>query len=357
MDVHGNHFLIDYLLNFFDKRVLDPVRDLQLDLDLELDRDRDQEYPATTIWVAYSGGLDSHVLLDLMKKINLKTKHFSLKALHINHGLNKKANDWSQHCEEVAARLEIPIQIVKVNAARESHSKESPEEAARRARWQAFQSVIKQNEYLLLAHHALDQAETILLRLFRGTGPLGLSGMPEKGRVGQGEFLRPLLSINKEDLECYAKEFNLNYIEDDSNSELRFDRNFLRQEIFPKLSKRWPKVTEAINRSGFLCSETNQILQALAALDYEKVRSETRDQLSIKKLLQLSAVSRKHALRFWLQSLNLNLPSHAHMERIDKEIIQAKPGSKPRLKIDHYEIRREKGNLLVNEYSKLTSTI
>lgn len=299
----------------------------------------------TRFWVAYSGGLDSHVLLDLLHQSLAFNSTLKIGAVHVHHGLSPHADAWMKHCELVAAKLQIPFTVLWVDAS--ERDGRSPEEIAREARFAAFENFLQTDECLLMAHHAADQAETILLRLFRGTGPLGLGGMPSHGKLGRGEFVRPLLSFSKEELKDYAIMRGLQWIEDESNSNTRFDRNFLRQEIVPLLVARWPKVLRSVSRAGALCLETATVVQVMASADYATVKSETPNQLSTAKLLKLDVFRRKAVLRYWLQNLGFALPSLSHLERIDKEVLQAKPGSKPRLKISDYEIRRLKDELMV----------
>lgn len=299
------------------------------------------------VWVAYSGGLDSHVLLDLARKTFSNDK---ISAIHIHHGLSPNADGWVEHCEKVCSNLQIPLTVLWVDARVTDGS--SPEEVAREARLKAFEEILQENECLLLGHHEEDQAETILLRLFRGAGPLGLSGMPEKGKLGKGEFIRPLLGISKENILEYARAQKLEWIEDESNFDSRFDRNFLRHEILPQLKARWPRVLRSVGRSGDLCLETATAVQVLAMQDIQRTKGEDAT-LSVSRLLELDPIRRKGVIRYWLQTLDFALPSRDHMERIDREVLLAKPGSHPRLKIGEYEIRREKDRLFVEIFERI----
>lgn len=299
------------------------------------------------LWVAYSGGLDSHVLLDLAVQAFRNDQDFFVGAIHVHHGLSPNADKWVEHCEQVCSVLQVPLKILYVDAT--PMSGESREEAARIVRYKAFEEFLKPKDALLLAHHEGDQAETILLRLFRGAGPLGLSGMTQKSSLGEHDLIRPLLFMSKEKIEAYAFQRQLQWIEDESNQDIRFDRNFLRHEIFPKLNARWPRVVRSVSRSAALCLETATAVQVLASQDLDMVLGETPKTLSVKSLLKLEPIRRRGVLRCWFKNLDFLSPSRDHLERIDREILQAKPGSKPRLKIDDYEIRRLKDDLCVKK--------
>lgn len=297
------------------------------------------------LWVGYSGGLDSHVLLDLVVRAFQPLPEYQVGAVHVHHGISEFADNWVSHCEAVCKSLQVPLTVLWVDG-RVTNGR-SPEEVAREARFAALEKFLQKDECLLLAHHQADQAETILLRLFRGAGPQGLGGMPEQAPLGESQLIRPLLTIPKEALIEYANKQQLNWIEDESNSNTRFDRNFLRHEILPRLSTRWPRVLRSVSRAGVLCLETATAIQMLANNDFECVQGEGGKTLSVSKLLQLEPIRRRGVLRYWLQSLGFSFPSRDHMERIEQEVLQAKRGSKPKLKISDYIVQRHRDELSV----------
>lgn len=299
---------------------------------------------ATRFWIGYSGGVDSHVLLDLALKTFTTCE---VGAVHVHHGLSPNADRWAKHCEEVCAGYNVPFSVLVVNA--QVKDGESPEEVAREARFTAFEKFMQPDEALLLAHHQEDQAETILLRLFRGAGPLGLGGMSYKSRVGSGDLLRPLLGISRREIEQYGTEHQLSWIEDESNQNQRFDRNFLRHEILPRLQARWPRVVRSVSRAGSLCLETATAVQVISLEDLK--HSKTKEGgISVSALLRLEPSRRRGVLRCWLQEQGMQVPSWDQLERIDREVLMAQPDRKPRVKVGEYEVSREGGELRVEAF-------
>ena len=321
-----------------------------LSLNLEKIADRIQALTkAKQLWVAYSGGIDSHVLLDLVVTFFSSRNDYTIHALHIHHGISPHADAWATHCEKVCSDLKVPLTVLHVDG--NVVGGRSPEEVAREARFAAFEGFLEEGACLLLAHHETDQAETILLRLFRGAGPLGLGGMPEKAVLGKAEMIKPLLNVDKSEILHYAHQKNLVWVEDDSNINIRYDRNFLRHEIMPILIGRWPRVIRSINRAGSLCLETAHMVNSFALNDLESVREAEPNHLSVSRLLKLDTMRRRGVIRCWLQSLGYALPSLDHMQRINREVLNAKLDSRPKLKISDYVIRRVRDVLIVEPYS------
>ncbi|MBP6104788.1 MAG: tRNA lysidine(34) synthetase TilS [Gammaproteobacteria bacterium] len=298
------------------------------------------------VWVAYSGGLDSHVLLHLMHRALANNPVYQLTAIHIHHGISAQADDWVKHCQAVCTALDCPLTVLYVEG--RVIGDQSPEEAARKARFTAFQNLLGAEDCLCLAHHASDQAETILWRLLRGSGPQGLGGMSQKMHRGVLEIVRPLLHVSKTAILEYARSQDFIWIEDPSNQDPRFDRNFLRQNMMPLLEDRWPKMVRSINRSGALCKETADAVEALAKKDLSQLQDKAIDQsLSVSGLLALDRLLRQTVIRLWLAEQGLQAPSYDHMQRIDREVLGAKGGAKPSLKIGHYTLRRVGNQLSV----------
>ncbi|NLQ18196.1 tRNA lysidine(34) synthetase TilS [Marinomonas sp. M1K-6] len=203
---------------------------------------------ANRVWIGFSGGVDSHVLLHaLVNQISTAQKQ-KLTVLHVHHGLSANADDWLRHCESIAENLAVSFVAERVQL----DAQASLENAARNARYQAFQTVMADQDVILLAHHAGDQVETVLFRLLRGTGGKGLIGIPQERQLGDGHarLIRPLLMASKADIEVYAKQHQLVWIEDESNHDERFSRNFLRHRVVPVLTARFPAMERNIVSSS-----------------------------------------------------------------------------------------------------------
>jgi len=255
-------------------------------------------------WIAYSGGLDSHVLLVVVNKLAASLKNPpAVHALHINHQLSPLAGDWVLHCRRECKALNIPLKVVNVRVVPEQVG---PEAAARRARYRIFEQLLDEGDCLLQGHHLQDQSETILFRLFRGHGVAGLAGIPAQRQLGRGKLLRPMLTIKRLQLQRFANDQRLNWIEDESNFDQSFDRNYIRQTVLPVISGRWPKAIERIAVSARWQSEASQLMEDLARIDLDFLLDEDGS-LNAGKFLQLSSMRRKNVLLYWLRSNQLTL--------------------------------------------------
>lgn len=289
--------------------------------------------PVQRLIVAYSGGLDSSVLLHVLHRyvsasLSSLLKRPKLIALHVNHNLQVHAPQWAEHCAFQAEKYGVELHVM--NAVIQKSSKQSPEEAAREARYQLFERTIKAGDVLCLAHHQNDQAETLLLRLFRGSGPLGLSAMRRQAELGPAILLRPLLSFSREDLERYAKDRQLSWIDDPSNQDVCFDRNYVRHEIVPRLLPRWPGLNKALSRVADINQDTVQLLNELAEQDYQ--RAARGASLRITVLQTLSQPRLDNLLRYWLQKQGALLPSRQNLQRIRDELVHLE-------KVGHAQVR------------------
>ena len=298
-------------------------------------------YPTvSTVWVAYSGGVDSHVLLYALAQLRVQT--FQLRAVHIQHHLHPKANDWAIHCQQVCKILSIPCQVIPVKIP--STTGESIEALAREARYAAFADCIQNNDLLLTAHHADDQVETVLLQLLRGAGVAGLAAMPDIMSFKKGWLGRPLLSFNRIQIVDYAKKEKLNWLEDPSNVDKRFDRNFLRHEIIPPLRGRWQNLDRVFNRVAHHQAEALDLLQILAEQDWQIARID--QQLSIPIIKQLTTARQRNLLRYWLKQLGLIMPSTQQLQRILDEVILAGQDRQPLVRWQGGEVHRYQNQLI-----------
>lgn len=280
-----------------------------------------------TFWIAYSGGLDSQVLLDLALKTLPKS---TLKAIHIHHGLHADADHWQEHCENVCAQADIELHTQWISP---NKDKSSLEQEARFSRYAAFESLLRKGDYLLMAHHQDDQLETLLFRLARGSGIKGLCGIPSRRQLGDAILLRPLLEYSKDDLRAYAQEHKLSWIEDSSNVDTNFDRNFLRHEIVSRLKQRWPGIGSSVQRSATLHQETDQLLATLAQMDLGMDFTGLRPRLPLAKLKALDASRQRNALRYWFAALSqqyrMPAPGFDELRRLVTELIPAVEDAEP----------------------------
>lgn len=295
--------------------------------------------------IAYSGGLDSHVLLHSISRLRASLDGRDIIALHVDHGLSQKSDQWSRHCAAQCEALGVPFVDIKVDAKPESG--ESPEAAAREARYQAFNEFMQACDCLLTAHHQDDQAETLLLQLLRGAGPRGLAAMPSFARFSMGWHARPLLGYSNDELHVYAQQVGLSWIDDESNSDTRFDRNFLRHEIMPLLKTRFPGVAATLSRSASLCAEAAGLLEEAAAADLTQVQL-SQEALSVSGLQGLGETRARNLMHQWCRGRGLPTPTAAQMQCVWDEVIGAAEDSEPLVSWPGGEVRRYRDALFLN---------
>ncbi len=293
-------------------------------------------------WIAFSGGLDSTVLLHVLADLRGEFT-FGLRAIHFDHGLQAQSQAWVQHCRTVCAGLGIELccRAIEARAARG----ESPEAAARGARYAALAELIDAEDLLLTAHHQDDQAETLLLALLRGSGVHGLAGMPRAAAFAKGYLVRPLLDVTRSELRDYAERFGLAWIEDPSNDRLDHDRNRLRHEIIPLLRQRWPAATRTIARAAGHCAEAAQIVDQAAAQHVAQLSGNGGWSVSIAGLRRLTPELRHAVLRYWLRACGLPVPSQACLSRVPAEVVDARGDAVPLVVWAGGEVRRYRGRL------------
>lgn len=303
---------------------------------------------AKVLWVAYSGGCDSHALLHSLVALRSEiTSGFKpqIKAIHINHGLSPLANAWEEHCRKTCEQLEVPYLAISVNAIKK---KASPEEAARYARYAEWRKLLQKDEVLLLAHHQDDQAETVLIQLLRGSGVKGLAAMPLQQSFSQGLLCRPMLNFLREEIYSYAVDNGLNWIDDPSNFDTDFDRNFLRHEVVPLLETRWPSLKKTLSRTATHQAEADRLLTELAEQDWFSVRN--NKQIKIDALMKLDERRQRNVLRYWLATIcQLTLPDTNHLQRILSEVLTANEDAQPEVIWRGGDVRRFQGVLYAQE--------
>lgn len=309
---------------------------------------------ASGIVAAFSGGLDSSVLLSLLHDACARGRlNGPLRVLHVNHAMQAAASRWEEHCRQVCAVLGVPFSSVRVSVT--PVAGESLEETARNARHAVFAAVLQAGEVLALAQHRDDQVETVLFRLLRGSGATGLAGITRARPCGKGMLLRPLLDTGRDDLLGYARARHLDWIEDGSNADQRFDRNFLRGSVLPLLYERWPGLAAAVQRSARLSGEAAVLLDELAAQDVALAAGPLPEQLRVDALLPLNAARRRNAVRYWLLESCARkawaTPTHQVLERAVSEVIPAQADAEPLLAWGEgsraVELRRHRGLLHV----------
>lgn len=295
-----------------------------------------------TYTIAYSGGMDSHVLLHLFSQLRARLP-IQLRAVYINHGLSPHADQWALHCKKICDTLKIDFLAQKIQA--KSTIGESPEEIARERRYAAFSKLLAPNDFLVTAHHKDDQAETLLIQLFRGAGPKGLSAMPAKKTLGQGFQIRPLLDFTRDDFKAYAAQHRLLWIEDESNADLNFSRNFIRHKVLPVLKERWPSVSHTLTRVSLNCAEAQVLLDHQAEQDLQKAEGSKPGLLSVKQTLNLDPLRQRQLLRYWLNGLGFEAPGFMQLHQIQRDILQARSDKMPFIVWNGVEIRRFRDDL------------
>jgi tRNA(Ile)-lysidine synthase len=302
-----------------------------------------QPYLQAPAWyVAFSGGLDSTVLLHLLASVPNRP---ALTAIHIHHGLQSVADTWPAHCQSLCDQLGVPLRIIRVRVAGGA----SLEQAARQARYRAFDALLGAADVLFAAQHQDDQAETVLFRLLRGAGVRGLAAMPRQRAQGQGILVRPLLDEPRAELLGYARGHELQWIEDPSNADTRFSRNYLRGEVLPIITARWPQAASSIVRAAAHLSEAAQLLDELAAADLAPAHTAVElswlalPSLALAPLRTLSESRQRNALQHWLAPLT-RLPDTQHWVGWTS-LRDADPAATPLWRLADGELHRAHGRI------------
>lgn len=293
--------------------------------------------------VALSGGIDSTVLLDLLNSLS-NPLQFTLSAVHVDHGISQNANQWSKFCCNFCRTLNIPITITHLKISKVPGG--SLEATARTARYQVFNRL--RADYVVLGQHRDDQAETLFLQLLRGAGTRGLAAMPvvrKQDSYQAPRILRPLLDVSRSHIMQYAKEKKLNWVNDESNENTAFDRNFLRHEIFPRLKKRYPDYPKTFLRTSQHLAEASHLLDELAELDNRKCM--LNGKLQIERLRELSTPRTKNLLRYTFSRQGISQPSTKKMTDIIQQLFTAGTDAKLHIPFGNAEFRCYKGAVYI----------
>lgn len=310
-----------------------------------------KHYPKLTI--ALSGGLDSMALLHLVKQIQvIHLPNLKLKAIHIHHGLSPNADEWQQHCETYCQQWQIPLQTLKVSIDKKQHNIEAQ---ARSARYNAFQSVLTAQDVVCTAQHLDDQVETFFLALKRGSGLNGLSAMPKSHQKYGFLLLRPLLEVSRSQLEQYAQQHQLCWVEDESNQDHAYDRNFLRSAVLPILNDRFQQFNQMVARSISHCQTQNELLHQLLAEQVKKL-IQKEGSLAILPLHEKNELERNAILRFWLEAQQAPILSQTQLQQLWQTVAIAKQDANPKLIIESTQFRRFQNQLFrLPLYADLTN--
>lgn len=293
------------------------------------------------ILVGLSGGADSVVLLHQLHQL-APSFHWQLSALHVHHGISANADAWAEFCAEFCAALGVTLHIERVNIAplRSEHGVEAAARALRRAAFAHYEC-----DVVALAHHADDQAETVLLQLLRGAGVRGASAMGDggkrEGRRVKGVIVRPLLSTSRADIVAYARAHQLRWIEDESNQDDHYSRNFLRQHITPRLAEKFPAYRQTLARSAQHFAEASQLLDELAQLD----AGETCSTLAIARLQALNPARAKNLLRYFLDQHGAPMPQSVQLDEMLHQLHTARQDAAVCVEYGDWQVRRYQGNI------------
>lgn len=302
-------------------------------------------------WLAYSGGVDSRVLLALCDTflsntaVNSGARRPILSAIHIDHGLHPDSPSWASHCIEQARQINCPIVVKQASL---SGADGNIEARARAARYELIESELEPDDVVLFAQHQEDQAETFLLRLLRGSGSHGLSAMPESRPLGEGYLFRPLLSMAKSQILSFAEQHGLSWVEDPSNQRDYFNRNYLRLRVAPLLAMRWPRYARSVASAASLQAESARLNDDLAVIDMHALGSVADlSTLSVEGLKVLPSYRQKNLLRYWLKQRGVSAPTQAQLRSLLDGVVGAIEDAAPVMDINGYSVYRFRGQLQI----------
>lgn len=313
-------------------------------------------FPGAHLVLGLSGGMDSACLLHVLARLAAPLR-FSVRAVHVNHGISPHAGEWAEFCRDLCGRLGIAVSVetVDVNAYRSL----GPEAAARAARWAALLS--HESDFLVLAQHRDDQAETLLLQLMRGAGPAGLAGMAanalharfrSESTRGQPRVLRPLLDLGRSDIEAFMRSAGLQWVEDESNSHTTLDRNFVRHRVVPVLAERYPHAASMISRSARILAESADLLLQLGAQDIALIldSGEKEGSLDLPGFRALGEARARNALRSYCHSRGIPPPGFSMLREIWMQLREPRPDSRICVAWDGFALRRYRDRIYIEKF-------
>ena len=303
------------------------------------------------LWVALSGGLDSTLLLHL--SVYCHGRSGTVRAIHINHQLQPNALETESFCRDECERLGVPLLVERVTVGEGDNTGKGIEEAARKARYGALEALVGRGDLVLMAHHGDDQAETVLFRMLRGTGVAGLAGMPASRSLGPATLVRPLLGFEKAELERWARAAGLSWVDDPSNTDQGFDRNFLRHTVLPLLRERWPGLNRRLKHVAESCAESETLNRKLAAMQWQLAGGD-RDRLPVTGLEALSLAEQKNLIRWWVRERGFHAPTVGDWRQVIQDLLFAAEDREPEFRADGFSLRRFQGDLwLVPHHTQL----
>jgi tRNA(Ile)-lysidine synthase len=294
--------------------------------------------PRPRILLAYSGGVDSTVLAHAL--VRGRRRLGSLRFVHVDHGLQPASRTWSRRCASQARSWRVPFLCLRAQVRK---GRQSPEAAARDARYALLEQSLQPGEVLVTAQHRDDQIETLLLQLLRGTGVAGLAGMPRLARFGRGHIARPLLEVARQEIEAYARAVKLQWIEDPTNDDVRYSRNFVRHRLMPLIREHWPGADRALARTAANLAETLDLLDERARADLSRAADGAG--LSTSALRALPAARRRNAVRRYIARAGVEVPDARQLREITETLLSAREDAQPEVRWAGGIIRRRSGRL------------
>lgn len=295
-----------------------------------------QALPPGPLRLAFSGGLDSTALLHALATLP-GARHRDLRAIHVDHGLHADSTRWAEHCMASAVTLQVPCVVLRVSVQRAGKGLEA---AARESRYAMFAAQLPPHGVLALAHHQDDQSETVLLKLLRGAGPEGIAGMRTLRPFAAGHLWRPLLDVPRSTLRAYAQAHRLAWIDDPSNDDARLSRNFLRQEVLPRLRTHWSHLDDSLAHAAQHARAAADFIDSAAEKALSLIQGFDAATLHWNPWLDLPDALRDPVLRRWLRGLQLDEPTHLHVAELERQLREADSERLPCIAFGRSELRR-----------------